>query len=202
MAVASGDVPPFFLRQMLALNDAELSGRIAAVWGSVQAPSADKAARIARYKAMLTPEAVRRADPVNGRRVFARTCAACHVLFDAGARIGPELTGSQRANVDYILENVLDPSAVVADVYRVTLVTLKDGRLVSGVVTRETDAALTLQSQSEAVTVPKEEIAERAKLANSLMPEGLLDRLTPDEVRDLAAYLASPGQVSLPPGPK
>ena len=51
------------------------------------------------------------ADPDRGRAVFDRTCLSCHKLFDAGGDVGPDLTGSDRANPDYILENVLDPSA-------------------------------------------------------------------------------------------
>jgi putative heme-binding domain-containing protein len=154
---------------------------------------------MAKYKALLTPGYLQTADTAHGRAVFARTCAACHRLFDDGGAIGPDLTGSQRTNLDYVLENLLDPNAIVYDEYRVTVVETKDGRVVGGLVKQETDKALTLQTQNESVVVPKDEIASRTKSSISLMPEGLLANLKADEVRDLVAYLASPRQVPLPP---
>jgi putative heme-binding domain-containing protein len=108
------------------------------------------------------------------------------------------LTGSQRANLDYVLENVLDPSAVVAKDYQVTVLELKDGRVLTGLVRQENDRTLTLQTQNDKVTMPKRDIESRTKSAASMMPEGMLDKLTNDEVRDLVAYLASPEQVPLP----
>src|SRR5262249_42042245 len=100
----------------------------------------------------------------------------------------------------YVLENLLDPSAVVGRDYQVTLVQTRDGRLITGIVTQENDQVLTLQTQNETVRVPKNEIDERQKSPVSMMPEGLLDKLSNEEVRDLVAYLAGPGQVALPPG--
>ena len=75
-----------------------------------------------------------------------KTCAACHTLFGEGGKIGPDITGSNRANLDYILENVLDPSAIVGKDYRMTILALKDGRVVSGLIQKETDSALTIRT--------------------------------------------------------
>src|SRR5262249_34033630 len=154
--------------------------------------------QMARYKKLLTAEYLQSADPSRGRLVFARTCGACHRLFDDGGAIGPDLTGSQRTNLDYVLENVLDPSAIVYGEYQVTVVETRDGRIVNGIVKQETDKAVTLQTQNEQVVLPKDEIASRTRSPLSLMPEGLFANLKDDEVRDLVAYLASPAQVALP----
>jgi putative heme-binding domain-containing protein len=202
-AVEEGKVPPadlnnFTVRQIHGMGDKELSDRLTKVWGLIRSPSLEKASLIAKYKKQLTPESLKKADVGHGRAVFARTCAACHTLFDAGGKIGPELTGGQRANLDYVLENVLDPSAVVGRDYLVTVVELKDGRVVNGIVRREDDKTVTLQTPNDLVAIPKNEIDERRQSAVSLMPEGLLDKLTAEEVRDLVAYLASPVQVPLP----
>jgi putative heme-binding domain-containing protein len=151
-----------------------------------------------KYKALLTPDYVKSANLSNGLLVFSKTCATCHRLFDEGAKIGPELTGSQRANLQYFLENVVDPSAVVAKEYQMTLVELKNGRVISGIIKEENDQALTMQTQNEAIVVPKKDIDTRTQLPVSMMPEGLLDKLTNEEIRDLVGYLASPGQVALP----
>jgi putative membrane-bound dehydrogenase-like protein len=192
------DISAFTARQLIGLNNKDVAERVNKVWGAVRPASQEKASLMKKYKSMLAPEYVKSADLANGRLVFQRTCATCHRLFDDGQRIGPELTGSQRANLDYFLENVLDPSAVVANEYRMTKVELKNGRVLNGIVKEENDRAVTLQTQNEQVIVPKNEIDTRTQSQVSLMPEGLLDKLTKEEVRDLVGYLASPKQVPLP----
>jgi putative membrane-bound dehydrogenase-like protein len=198
--VARRDVSAFTARQLRALKDPQIDARLARIWGTVRPASLDKARLTEKYKALLTAGALAKADRSRGRAIFKRTCATCHRLFDDGGDIGPELTGSQRANLDYVLENVLDPSAVVAKDYQVTVLEMKDGRVLTGLVRQENDRTLTLQTQNEKVTVPKRDIESRTKSAASMMPEGMLDKLSNDEVRDLVAYLASPEQVPLPKG--
>ena len=126
------DVSAFTVRQLQGLKNRSVDERLAKVWGAIRPASQEKAALMVQYKALLTPEYLKKADPSRGRLLFARTCASCHTLFDEGGKIGPELTGSQRNNLDYVLENVLDPSAVVAKEYQVTLLQTKDGRLIYG----------------------------------------------------------------------
>jgi putative heme-binding domain-containing protein len=79
-----------------------------------------------------------------------------------------------------------------------TILAMKSGRVLTGIIKREDDRAVTVQLPNEAVIVPKDEIEDRQKSPISMMPEGLLDKLSRDEVRDLIGYLASPGQVALP----
>jgi putative heme-binding domain-containing protein len=192
------DLSSFTARQLLAMKDAKLSDRLTAVWGTVRAPSKEKAALLARYKAVATPAALHDADRVHGRQLFAKMCANCHTLFDAGARVGPELTGSQRANPEYVLSKVLDPNAVVTRDYRVTLLVTKSGRTITGIVKEENDKVLTLQTATELVRFPTTDIEERTELPQSMMPEGLLNDRSDAEIRDLLAYLAGNGQVPLP----
>jgi putative membrane-bound dehydrogenase-like protein len=199
--VPRSDVTAFTARQLQALNNKEVSARLAKVWGTVRPASATKAAQAEKYKKLLTPDALKAADLSHGRAVFAKHCATCHKLFGEGGDVGPELTGSQRANLDYVLENVLDPSAVVPGEYRMTAFTLADGRTLSGIVRKETPQAVTIRTVNDEVTVPVADIDSRKPTALSIMPDGLLDALKDDEVRDLVAYLASPRQVPLPGGP-
>jgi putative heme-binding domain-containing protein len=196
--IPRGDVSAFHVQQLQSLKNEQLQQRLASVWGTARATTADRVAMIARFKEHLTPDKLAQADLGHGRAVFAKTCAACHTLFDAGGKIGPELTGSQRSNLDYVLSNALDPSAVVARDYQMTLVQTADGRVLSGIIKREDDFSLEVQSATELVVVPKGEIESRQTTANSMMPEGLLLSLGEAEVRDLVAYLASPRQVPLP----
>jgi putative membrane-bound dehydrogenase-like protein len=196
--VSRRDLSAFTVRQMLALKDKTITAKLNEVWGILRPASQEKAGLMGKYKALLTPAYVKNADRSQGRLVYSRTCAACHGLFGEGGKVGPELTGSQRGNLDYVLENLLDPSAVVARDYQVTLLQTKDGRVITGIIKQETPQILTVQTQNEVLLVPQKEIEARAHSPVSMMPEGLLDKLKDEEVRDLIAYLASPSQVPLP----
>ena len=143
---------------------------------------------------MLAPTAAN-GRPARGRSVFNRTCQQCHRLFDSGGDVGPDLTGSDRANPDYILENVLDPSAAVASEYRLTTVATTDGRLVSGIIREQTDRTVTSRRPTSGSSCPARTSRRSRSRTVSMMPEGLLEKLSDDEVRDLIAYLASKGQV-------
>jgi putative membrane-bound dehydrogenase-like protein len=195
--VPRSDVSAFTIRQMLTMKHAQVKERVEQVWGKIRSPSQDKTAVIAKYKSALTPAALKKANLATGRALYVKTCASCHRLFGEGGNIGPELTGSQRANLDYVLENLVDPSAVVAREYQVSIVVTTGGRVLTGIVKGETPQAITVQTQNEQVVVPKDEIESRSVSPLSMMPEGLLTALRSDEVRDLVAYLASPVQVPL-----
>ncbi len=193
------DVSPFIARQIANLKDRRVTDKLTKVWGTLRPPAHEKAALLARYLALVPPAALAKADRGHGRAVFARTCAACHTLFQEGGKIGPDLTGSQRANPEYILSKVLDPNAVVARDYQVTLITTTDGRTLSGLVKEETSKVLTLQTQNEVIRLAKTDIEDRRQSAQSMMPEGQLATMNDTEIRDLIAYLAGPDQVPLPP---
>jgi putative heme-binding domain-containing protein len=152
---------------------------------------------MARYLALVPPDALKKADRSHGRQVFAKTCANCHTVFGEGGKIGPDLTGSQRVNPEYVLSKVLDPNAVVSKDYQVTVITTTMGRTVSGLVKAEDDKTVTLQTPNEVVRVPKADIEERQRPPVSLMPEGQLAPMTDAEVRDLIAYLGGRDQVPL-----
>jgi len=191
------DVHAYHIQHLLGFQDDKLGGRIKSVWGEIRATAKDKQELIARHKQTLTADRLKSADLSNGRRLFVKTCNACHTLFGDGGKIGPDITGSNRANLDYILENILDPSAIVGKDYRTTLLALIDGRVVSGLILKETDSALTVRTINDTVVIPKSDIEERKLSDLSLMPEGQLNQLTPDEQRDLIAYLGSPQQVAI-----
>jgi putative heme-binding domain-containing protein len=192
------DLSAFTARQLLALKDPRLTERLNKVWGSLRPPAKEKAALLAHYQALLKSDKPRKPDRSQGRVVFNRVCATCHTLFGEGAKIGPDLTGSQRANPEYVLTKVLDPSAVVARDYQMTVLTTASGRTLSGLVKEEDDKLIVLQTPNEVLRLRKADIEDRQKSSLSLMPDGLLAPLSNVEVRDLIAYLASPGQVPLP----
>ena len=201
--VAAGRIPrqeitAFHARQIRSLGDPALAARLAEVWGELRDSPADRRERIARLKAQLGPAALAAADRSRGRAVFDRVCASCHKLYGQGGEIGPDLTGSGRDNVDYLLENLVDPSASVAADFRMSVVALRDGRVLNGLVRGRTDRTLTLQTQNEALALDRAEIEDVRPSPLSMMPEGLLDPLSAEEVRDLIVYLMSRAQVPLP----
>jgi putative heme-binding domain-containing protein len=198
-AVGKGTVPrhdlsAFTARQLLGLKDKRVSKRLEQVWGTVRSPAKDKADLLARYKALAPPGALEKADRIAGHAVFAKTCASCHTLFGEGGHIGPDLTGSQRANRDYLLSKLIDPNAAVNRDFEVNILTLKDGRILNGIVKEETDKTLALQTPTELIRVPKADVESREKTGQSMMPEGILATLSDREVRDLIAYVAGPGR--------
>ncbi len=192
------DVSVFTARQMQGSKDKRVVERLAKVWGQIQSPSKQRAALTAKYKAILSEASLAKADLSKGRAVFAKNCATCHKLYDDGGDIGPQLTGSQRSNLDYILENVLDPSAVVPNEYRVMTIDLLNGRRINGIIKAESDKSLTVRTSNETLVIPKDEIDSRTPSKMSMMPDGLLDKLTEQEVKNLVAYLRGKQQVPLP----
>ncbi len=201
-AVPRAELTAFQARQIRGFDRPALTKRLAEVWGELRDSPKDKADLIAKLKTDLTPARLAAADKPRGRAVFAQACASCHRLFGAGTEVGPDLTGAGRKDLDYLLSNVVDPSAVVTKDFQMTVFALRDGRVVNGVVVAETPQALTVQTAQDRVVIPKGDVEERKGSPVSLMPDGLLQPLTADQVRDLIAYLMADAQVDLPPGGK
>lgn len=130
--------------------------------------------------------------------LFTTHCAKCHKLYGEGGAIGPDLTGAQRSNLDYLLENILDPSSVVSKDYRMSVAELEDGRVLSGIIVEQTPRTLTLQTQTDKVTIERGEIVELTPTNLSPMPDGILQPLSESQIRDLIAYLKHPQQVAIP----
>ncbi len=197
------DIPAFAARQIAGLNDERLTALLEKVWGVVRtgdkdATTAAAAKEHARLKAVLTPAYLKTASLPQGRLLFKTICGQCHQLFGEGAKIGPDLTGSNRADIDYLLENVTNPNAIIGKDYELHVLTLKDGRIVSGMVRQENDTTITVQAFGPEEQVRKTDIKSEEKPGISMMPAGLFAALTPEQMRDLTAYLASPKQVALP----
>ena len=202
-AIAAGrvrrqEVSAFHARQIRSLQNEALAKQLTEVWGETRESSADKQALMAKLKSQLTPERLAEANVSQGRALFQKTCATCHVMYGQGKNAGPDLTGGNRKNLDYLLENVVDPNAAVATDFRMSVLALKDGRVLNGVVVGKTDKVLTVQTQTESVFVARDDIDEIRPTDASLMPEGLLGTLSEEQIRDLVGYLQTSQQVPLP----
>jgi putative heme-binding domain-containing protein len=196
--IARADLAAFQARQIQGFNDAALSRQLSASWGDLREAAADKVKLIQELEGRLTRDEVAKADLSKGRLLFQGTCASCHTLYGEGGKIGPDLTGSGRANLDYLIENIVEPSAVVSAEYRLSEVTMKDGRELAGIVKARTGRTLTLRTLTDEQTVELSEVVKEDMSTLSMMPEGLLLALQPEQVRDLIGYLMHPVQVPLP----
>jgi putative heme-binding domain-containing protein len=174
-----------------------VTGRLKDLWGEVRSAPDEKARQIAGLKKRITSEVIQRADASAGRALFNKICSNCHKLFGEGGSIGPDITGSQRHNLDYLLENIIDASATVARDYQMQVIETTKGRTIAGLVVSENETAVTLQTINEKVTVPKDEIEDRATSPVSIMPDGMLQNLSFQEVCNLTAYLTGSAQVPL-----
>lgn len=197
LAVKDKQVPnslltPFVARQMDTLKDAEVKALVKDVWGDLNAPKADLGERKQKFRALLTSDALAKADPAKGKLIFAATCGTCHRMLGEGADVGPDLTGSNRADLDYLFDNVLDPNAVIGKDYQLNIFELADGRLTSGVIKEESAASfrIAMPGGIEQV-VPKAEVKKRTQSPVSTMPEGLFDALPAEMLVALVKYLQS-----------
>jgi putative heme-binding domain-containing protein len=171
-------------------NDAKMNAWLEKNWGTVNASSEAKAKAIANYKKFLGTDAILRADVKRGRDLFRASCGACHQLFGTGGEIGPHLTGGY-TDLEYLLQNIIDPNAVIGLDYQLVYITLKDGSLQAGIVSAENESTLTLKvpGAPAPVVIAKDQIKTRVLSPNSLMPEGLLNGMEEPDVRSLFLYL-------------
>lgn len=200
-AVDSGTIPadaisPYQARQIHNHGDAELSSRLEELWGSVRESPEEKKQELERWKKVLTAERIAAAEVVAGKAIFIKQCSACHQLYSDGYPVGPNLTGGDRHNLDYLMSNMVDPSSVVAAAYRMSVFLLDDGRVLSGVVASENENALTLRTQQRPEEIDKKLIIERNASDVSLMPDGILTQLSESEVVNLVSYLMTKGPIA------
>ena len=140
-------------------------------------------------------EALKLAGDTNrGQVVYRRECANCHKLRGEGHEVGPSLETIQHRSPQEILVHVLDPNREVPPNFLEYVVRLGDGRVLTGLIASETDAGLTLKrAQNQEETVPRSEIEEMASSGKSLMPEGVEQKVSPQEMADLIEYLRKSG---------
>jgi putative membrane-bound dehydrogenase-like protein len=188
--IARSDLSALLARQIVSLKDPALQRRLDALWGSVRPSPSELRTRMDQFKARWTPAQLKQGDLQSGRRVFQQLCAPCHKLFGDGGNLAPDLTGSGRASIDYLLENLIDPNAIVPADYRMTTLTLKDGRVLNGLLREPTERTVALWTATERFTLERREIAQQETTPQSMMPEGLLESLPPTQARDLLAYLS------------
>jgi putative heme-binding domain-containing protein len=187
--ISASELTAYGARQIRSLDNKDLTKKLAICWGEIRDTPQDKAKQIASLKKWLSDETLARADRERGEQLFVKLCGTCHQLFGQGGKIGPDITGAQRNNLDYMLENIIDPSAAVAKDYQMELLQTSDGRVVTGLIESENRQTITIQTVNERLVFPLPEIESRKTSQVSIMPQGLLDPLSEAEIRDLMGYL-------------
>lgn len=192
--VPKQDLNTFHIRYFENAGVPEFNEWIKKNWGETKQSSEQIQASIKKYSDIIKNAGPQASDLKRGQLAFKKTCQNCHTLFGEGGKVGPELTGSGRKNLDYLMLNVVDPNALVPYEYQMTVVRTKDGRVVSGILRRvERPNTIELITPNETVIIEKSDIVSKKTIAQSMMPEGILDSLSEQEVIDLVAYLQSDG---------
>lgn len=190
--IKAADVAPDIVRQLALYKESEMDALISKHWNDTgkKLSSAQKLAEAQRIKTVLGAVA---GDAEKGRALFVQRCAVCHALFGEGGKIGPDLTGYERTNVDFWLTATLDPSIEIREGFGAYVVRLKDGQTMTGVIEKQDASGTVLKDPAgQRHTARTDNVESLEASPVSLMPEGMLAGLTDPELRDFFAFLMKP----------
>jgi len=186
----SKDVPVDDVRKLRIHTDGRIQALVRKHWGDlVGATTEEMQEEISRLAGVVRGG---QGDPYKGKKLYTKTCAKCHTLFDQGAPVGPDLTPYQRDDVEAMLVNVVNPSAAIREGFENHLVLTSDGRCVNGLLVEKNDRILVLRgADGQNIVLSTAEIERTQVSGTSMMPERLLAPYDEQEIRDLFAYLRS-----------
>ena len=186
--IAANTVPRDMVERMRQHEPKQVQGLLAELYPEKPAAGVtDFIAKIADVEAKLKAG---QGNPYAGEALFQEKCAACHKLFFKGGRIGPELTAYQRDNLGTMLISIVNPNAEIREGFQYFSVTTNDGRSLSGFLVERDAQILVLRGlEGEDITIRQADVRLLTPMGRSLMPEGLLDGMTDQQLRDLFAYL-------------
>ncbi|MEZ4992221.1 MAG: c-type cytochrome [Saprospiraceae bacterium] len=187
--IAAEDLPREKVQQLLLFEDEAIRQAVRQIWPDILPLSPEeKNSAIIHFRDIIKngPSG----QPEVGKALFARSCASCHQLFGQGGHIGPDLTGYERKNLDYLLLHIVDPNADIREGFVNYSLVTRDGRHLSGVLEDNSGNRVRLRTLSGTTHVfSDDQISSLQAVPVSLMPERLLDSLTEQQVRDLFSYL-------------
>jgi putative heme-binding domain-containing protein len=188
--VDRGKIPLAAVRRMTVHRDGAVARLVGKLWGKVQgATTAEMGKQIARYERVVRAGA---GNPYAGKKLFANSCAQCHTLFGQGGQVGPDLTTYKRDDLANMLLNIVNPSAEIREGFETYLAVTRDGRALMGFLLERDNRVVVLRTpDGQDVRLERANLDELRAVPQSLMPEGLLDGLSEQQVRDLFAYLRS-----------
>jgi len=182
------------VQRLRQYDDQRLLKLIEKNWGKIRAATPFETQ--GRLSAVLQSLSKGRGDAARGRQYFEKTCANCHKLHGSGAAVGPDLTGAERKNRELLVQNIVDPSAVIRQEFMSHVAVTKDGQVLTGLLAESTADTITLvDSKNQRTVLKRSDLEELKESPVSLMPEKLLDDLTDQQIRDLVAYLQTENDV-------
>lgn len=191
-------VPADVVVQMQAFENPSLRERVAKHWGVVRATPDEKQSQIKALQALV--RSTTQSDLGHGKVLFTKHCGTCHRLFGEGGKVGPDLTGYERSNFDFLSLAIIDPSAAIREEFTNYRLLTSDGQVLSGLLEDQTPDTVTIRTaEGNAVRVNRDDIETLQASPVSLMPENILDALSPEDVGDLLAYLQQPVRIQLAP---
>ncbi len=190
--VAASATPIEQIRQVALLDDPQLNALVRKHWGKLDAATREDA--LAEVRRLNNDLRAGTGDVAKGRLLFKQHCAACHQLFGEGKQVGPELTTANRADRLALLVSLVAPSSVIRKEYASIVVLTTDGRVLTGLPIKRDESGMTLVNQKgEATSIAANEIELTRDSNVSLMPADLYRLFTPQQLRDLFAWLQSSG---------
>ena len=187
--IPASDLTAAHVRQLGSFNSSAFDKIVRSKWGILQATPADRQKLMDQWKTKLTTETLANANREQGAATFKKICSSCHRMYGDGGTIGPDLTGSNRDNLDYLLSNIIAPSAVVPKQFTTSVIVLDDGRVITGVVLNDAGGRITIQTDKDQIVIDANDVDTRRETGKSLMPDGLLESLNETQVRDLFGFL-------------
>jgi putative heme-binding domain-containing protein len=129
-------------------------------------------------------------DITIGKKLFETHCALCHQVGSLGKNVGPNLTGVSHRSVEDLLSHILDPNMAINPNYVTCVVETNDGTVFTGLLAEDDAKGISLKlAQGLEQRVPRQSIKRKEVVATSLMPEGMEAAITPQQMRDLIAFL-------------
>ncbi len=185
--VARESIDPAVVLAMQNHREKRVDALLQKHWGKVRQTDEAKARRIAEVRQVL---AAGKGDKAAGSAVFKLACAACHKFQNVGGEVGPNLGAYQLNSLDFLLPAIVDPSLGIREEFAGFNITTRDDQTLTGFITQQTPLSVTLRDLAgNEVTVARSEVKSLQAMSASLMPEGLVDALSPQQVRDLFAHL-------------
>jgi putative membrane-bound dehydrogenase-like protein len=181
------------LRSVSLHQDERLDAQVRDLWGRIGPGTAEeKLAVMRRFNNDLRAGS---GNPLRGKPLFTKHCGNCHALFGEGNKIGPDLTTANRNDLAALLANIVDPSVVVRREYINYTVVTDDGRVLTVLLAEQDAGAVNLRdARNQRTRLRREEIGEIREADVSIMPERILEQISPRELRDLFAYLRLGGE--------
>ena len=188
--VPAKSVPLATVRKMLLHRDPQIAALIKQHWGEVKGATTEEMRKQVDRLAGIALDG--KGDPYPGKKLYTAKCASCHVLHAVGGIVGPDLTPFKRDDVPNLLVHIVNPNAEIREGYESSVVVTESGRTLTGIVVEKDARVVVLRtSDGQRVVLSKDDIDTMNVSGISLMPEGLLDGMSDQDVRDLFAYLRS-----------